>query len=194
MTPTSASSLLFISLSLLAPSSVALVSPNCVGSTRLSSTRLYSDWGSFTALDDDDDLDMAIDNREYAKEEDSQELKAQIGANLDPPTIENDADPIFVPAGSQLQLDEETVLGILSACRAEIGTLFGYTAENRGVGITGGVDFVEMDGPVVVLSLKVRMLGCSGVDFFLGNSRPSPHFSPTFFTGPILASTDNRTR
>lgn len=44
----------------------------------------------------------------------------------------------------------------MSACREEIGTLFGYSAENRGVGITGGVDFVEMDGPVVVLSLKVR--------------------------------------
>jgi len=38
----------------------------------------------------------------------------------------------------------------------EIGTLFGYTAENRGVGITGGVDYVELDGPVVVLRLKGR--------------------------------------
>ena len=34
--------------------------------------------------------------------------------------------------------------------------MFGYTAENRGVGITGGVDHVEMDGPIVVLSLKGR--------------------------------------
>jgi hypothetical protein len=61
-----------------------------------------------------------------------------------------------VPAGSQLQLDEETVLGVLNACREEIGTVFGYSAENRGVGITGGVDFVGMDGPIVVLSLKGR--------------------------------------
>lgn len=53
-------------------------------------------------------------------------------------------------------MDEETVLGVLSACRNELGTLFGYTAENRGVGITGGVDFVEMDGPVVVIGLKGR--------------------------------------
>jgi hypothetical protein len=44
----------------------------------------------------------------------------------------------------------------LNACREEIGTVFGYSAENRGVGITGGVDFVEMDGPIVVLSLKGR--------------------------------------
>jgi len=34
--------------------------------------------------------------------------------------------------------------------------MFGYTAENRGVGITGGVDFVEMDGPNVVVTLKGR--------------------------------------
>lgn len=115
-----------------------------------------SDWTSFEVLDDDEDLDIKIDTREYAKEEDPQETKAQIGANLDPPTIEMDAEPIFVPPGSQLELDEETVLGVLSACRQEIGTLFGYSAENRGVGITGGVDFVEMDGPTVVVSLKGR--------------------------------------
>ena len=118
-------------------------------------TQLYSsDWSNFDYLDDDEDIE--IDMREYAKEEDSQEEKAAVGATLDPPTIVNDAEPIFVPVGSQLELDEETVLGVLSACRQEIGTLFGYTAENRGVGITGGVDFVEMDGPVVVLSLKGR--------------------------------------
>ena len=34
--------------------------------------------------------------------------------------------------------------------------MFGYSAENRGVGITGGVDFVELDGPIVVISLKGR--------------------------------------
>lgn len=35
-------------------------------------------------------------------------------------------------------------------------TMFGYQAENRGVGITGGVDFVELDGPTVILHLKGR--------------------------------------
>lgn len=34
--------------------------------------------------------------------------------------------------------------------------MFGYSAENRGVGITGGVDFVDLDGPMVVLRLKGR--------------------------------------
>ena len=59
-------------------------------------------------------------------------------------------------SGSQLELDEETVMGVLSACRGELGTLFGYSAENRGVGITGGVDYVEMDGPTVIIRLKGR--------------------------------------
>jgi hypothetical protein len=63
---------------------------------------------------------------------------------------------LLIRPGSVLELDEDTVLGILSACRQEIGTLFGYSEENRGVGITGGVDFVELDGPVVVLRLKGR--------------------------------------
>ncbi len=122
-------------------------------------TALYgSDWSGFDYLDDDDD-DILIDRREYAKEEDDQEVKAQVGATLEPPSIEDGSEtyePLFVPAGSQLELDEDTVLSVLQACRAEIGTLFGYTAENRGVGITGGVDYVELDGPVVVLSLKGR--------------------------------------
>ena len=122
-----------------------------------------SDWSDFGVLEDEDEDEIlmsdgiSIDRLEYAKEEDSQEAKAQVGASLDPPTIEGgDAEPMFVPAGSQLELSEENVLGILSACREEIGTLFGYTAENRGVGITGGVDFVELDGPSVVIRLKGR--------------------------------------
>lgn len=118
-----------------------------------------SDWAGFGFLEDDDDDDIFIDRREYAKEEDDQEVKAQVGASLDAPSIDDESisfDPLFVPAGTQLELDEETVLRLLVACREEIGTLFGYTAENRGVGITGGVDYVELDGPVVVLRLKGR--------------------------------------
>jgi hypothetical protein len=77
---------------------------------------------------------------------------------LDPfvPSISILSDSVVSFPGSSLELNEENVLGLLSACRDELGTLFGYSAENRGVGITGGVDFVEMDGPIVVLSLKGR--------------------------------------
>eukprot|EP00536_Pseudo-nitzschia_multiseries_P015170 jgi/Psemu1/217080/e_gw1.833.32.1 len=118
-----------------------------------------SDWAGFGFLEDDDEDDELIDRREYAREEDDQEVKARVGSSLEAPSIDDESamyDPLFVPAGSQLELDEETVLRILVACRQEIGTLFGYTAENRGVGITGGVDYVELDGPVVVLRLKGR--------------------------------------
>lgn len=55
-----------------------------------------------------------------------------------------------------MQLDVPTVLGVLSACRQEIATMFGYTEENRGVGITGGIDFVDLDGPIVCLAMKGR--------------------------------------
>lgn len=118
------------------------------------------DWSNFSPLADDDDDDIIfekpIDRRKYAVENDDQETKSQVGSALNPPSVKFDADPIFVPAGSQLELNEDTVLGLLSACRQELGTLFGYTSENRGVGITGGVDYAFMDGPVVVLSLKGR--------------------------------------
>lgn len=98
------------------------------------SSLFMSDWGNFQALDDDDDLlDSKLDTREYAVEDDDDEVKAQVGASLDPPEIDDPpTDPIVVPAGSQLALDEETVLGVLQAAREELGTLFGYSAENRG--------------------------------------------------------------
>lgn len=138
----------------------SLTSRICSGLETRQTTALYgSDWSGFDYLDDDDDDDVLIDRREYAKEEDDQEVKAQVGSSMDPPSIDDASvgyEPLFVPAGSQLEMDEDTVLSVLQACREEIGTLFGYTAENRGVGITGGVDYVELDGPVVVLSLKGR--------------------------------------
>jgi len=76
--------------------SSALSSPN---PTVLS----MSDWSDFSALDDeaeDDLLELKVDKRDYAVEEDSQESKAQVGKGLQPPEIENDAPPIDVPAGT----------------------------------------------------------------------------------------------
>jgi hypothetical protein len=95
---------------------------------------LHNDWASFAVLEDDDDEDIFV----AAKEEDTQEEKAEVGASLKAPDVEDNSSfagiaPLFVPAGSQLSMDEETVLGVLIACRDEIGTVFGYTAENRGV-------------------------------------------------------------
>ena len=57
-----------------------------------------SNWGDFTAFTDDDD-EIRIDRTVYAKEEDPQEVKAQVGVGRPAPTIEYDAEPIFVPQG-----------------------------------------------------------------------------------------------
>ena len=127
-----------------------------------------SEWSTFQDLDDDDD-DLYASNTDtnndlpnkmtesgYADENDPQELKAEIGNNIPIPEIDWHGDPIFLPVGSAIDLTEENVQGVLQACRQDIGTMFGYTAENRGVGITGGVDFVDFDGPTVILRIHGR--------------------------------------
>mmetsp|Transcript_16258 Transcript_16258/g.21535 ORF Transcript_16258/g.21535 Transcript_16258/m.21535 type:complete len:180 (+) Transcript_16258:48-587(+) len=58
--------------------------------------------------------------------------------------------------GETMIMTEENVELCLEGARAELGTLFGYSAENRNVGITGEVDFVELDGPIIVLRLSGR--------------------------------------
>ena len=131
----------------------------------------WSDFGSYDdmLLDDDDEEDLLlndgkpIDRTEYATENDSPEIKQQVGASLDPPSVDDDIEggsdniePLFVPPGSQLELDELTVVRVLKACRDEIGTVFGYAVDNRAVGITGGVDYVGLDGPSVIIRLKGR--------------------------------------
>lgn len=65
-----------------------------------------SDWSDFSALDDNDDLDeLKVDTTDYAVEENSQEAKAQVGATLASPVIENDAPPLQVPAGKDVTTD-----------------------------------------------------------------------------------------
>lgn len=112
--------------------------------TRLS----MSEWSDFKALDDDDDLYGDLDNDlppagkmtelGYADENDPQELKAEVGSNIAAPPVDWFGEPLFLPVGSVIPLTEENVQAVLAACRQEIGTMFGYSAENRGVGITGG--------------------------------------------------------
>ena len=126
-----------------------------------------SDWSDFAAIEDDDDDDLFGSNTSddlgppgkrvgYADENDPQEYKAEIGSNIEAPDVDWFGEPLILPQGSVLPLTEENVQAILAACRVEIGTMFGYSAENRGVGITGGVDFVDFDGPSVIVSLKGR--------------------------------------
>mmetsp|Transcript_16046 Transcript_16046/g.26762 ORF Transcript_16046/g.26762 Transcript_16046/m.26762 type:complete len:236 (-) Transcript_16046:271-978(-) len=140
------------------PSQLGLGQPQQPPPSSSSPTRLHSDWSDFSYIDDDDDLldDDSMKGIDFADENDPQELKAQVGSSLEPPELDWFGDPLEVPLGSALPLEPETIQGLLAACRNEIGTMFGYSAENRGVGITGGVDFVELDGPIVVLRLKGR--------------------------------------
>ncbi|KAL7464338.1 hypothetical protein ACHAXS_004668 [Conticribra weissflogii] len=122
-----------------------------------SSSLFLSTWDNFSYDDDDELLETPADaNFVAADENDDPEVKAAAGMALEAPEVDYDGPVIQVPQGSALELSEETVQGVLAACREEIGTMFGYQAENRGVGITGGVDFVELDGPTVVLHLKGR--------------------------------------
>ena len=37
--------------------------------------------------------------------------------------------------------------------RRELGTVFGYDAKSRDVGISGAMDLVEVDGPTIVVKL-----------------------------------------
>mmetsp|Transcript_3089 Transcript_3089/g.4117 ORF Transcript_3089/g.4117 Transcript_3089/m.4117 type:complete len:206 (+) Transcript_3089:41-658(+) len=123
-----------------------------------------SEWSDFAALDDDDlygddssdELGPPGKREGFADENDPQEYKAEIGNTVEGPEVDWFGEPLFLPIGSVLPLTEENVQGVLAACREEIGTMFGYSAENRGVGITGGVDFVDFDGPTVIVRLKGR--------------------------------------
>ena len=111
-------------------------------------THLKSSWDGFSYDDDDELLDSGVDSDfRAADENDDPVAKAMAGMALDAPEVYWDGEPIDVLVGSQLELSEENVQGVLAACRQEIGTMFGYQAENRGVGITGGVDYVDLDGP-----------------------------------------------
>lgn len=55
-----------------------------------------------------------------------------------------------------LVLTEENARQCLDDVQRDIGTLFGNSEQNRAVGITGAVEFVELDGPSVVVRLTGR--------------------------------------
>mmetsp|Transcript_7971 Transcript_7971/g.20665 ORF Transcript_7971/g.20665 Transcript_7971/m.20665 type:complete len:139 (+) Transcript_7971:44-460(+) len=58
--------------------------------------------------------------------------------------------------GDTSTLTQGNVELALEAARTDLEALFGYSAENRAVGITGHVDLVEISGPTVVLRLSGR--------------------------------------
>lgn len=54
-----------------------------------------------------------------------------------------------------LELSEENIELVLQDARDTISTMFGNTIDNKAVGITGDVYLSSLDGPVVILGLKV---------------------------------------
>ena len=59
-------------------------------------------------------------------------------------------------SSEELYLSEENVELVLAECKENLATIFGNTAENRNVGITGDVELVDLEGPTVIVSLKGR--------------------------------------
>ena len=53
-------------------------------------------------------------------------------------------------------LTEENAVAVLEECMEDLGTMFGTNSESQAVGITGMVEFVELDGPMLVVRLKGR--------------------------------------
>ena len=53
-------------------------------------------------------------------------------------------------------LTEDNARNVLSACQSELATVFGSNPEALKVGITGGVEFVDLDGPTLVVRLTGR--------------------------------------
>lgn len=55
-----------------------------------------------------------------------------------------------------MELCDENANIVIDEIRNELGTIFGYTADSRAVGITGAIELVEVDGPTIVVSLSGR--------------------------------------
>lgn len=72
-------------------------------------------------------------------------------------------------------LSEENIEVALLEMKQLLGSMFGNSSENLDVGITGDVEFVGLDGPIVVLRLKGRFWH-KRADVVRA---PSPLFPPT---------------
>ena len=56
----------------------------------------------------------------------------------------------------ELFLSEENAISVIDDCMKELGTIFGNSQENQDVGITGLIEFVELDGPNMVIRFTGR--------------------------------------
>lgn len=61
-----------------------------------------------------------------------------------------------IQAVDDMFLSEENVNVGLDEAKVKLGSIFGNSADNRNVGITGDAELASLDGPIVVLRLKGR--------------------------------------
>ena len=59
-------------------------------------------------------------------------------------------------AVEEMYLCDENVEKVLEGAREDMAAVFGYAADSQKVGITGTVDLVEIEGPVVIIRLGGR--------------------------------------
>ena len=64
--------------------------------------------------------------------------------------------PLVAMGEDSLILTEENAVAVLDNCQKELATVFGNNPESLRVGITGGVEFVELDGPTMVVRFTGR--------------------------------------
>ncbi len=62
----------------------------------------------------------------------------------------------LMAAPEGLILTEENVQLVIDECQRELGTMFGVEAQSREVGITGGVELVDLDGPCIIVRFTGR--------------------------------------
>ena len=55
-----------------------------------------------------------------------------------------------------MELDEDNAKIVIDEVRAELGTIFGYDKGSRDAGITGEIELVEIDGPILRIALRGR--------------------------------------
>ena len=81
---------------------------------------------------------------------------APSAASAAPPSAASAASAAAPSATGELYLSAENVERVLAEAKAELGTLFGTSSENRAVGITGDVSLAELEGATVVLRFEGR--------------------------------------
>ena len=59
-------------------------------------------------------------------------------------------------AVEEMYLCDENVEKVLEGAREDMAAVFGYAADSQKVGITGTVDLVEIEGPIVIIRLGGR--------------------------------------